>query len=247
MLKLNDCKKIMKKCTKCKEVKIINKFSFKKDMKDGYRNQCKECRNKQRPKKKQPFLFLNGTKCLKFMKHCSKCGKLKVINKFSKEKKSRDGYRNDCNDCKYNANKYRNKLICEECGKEFTSQDKKQKFCSKICYGKHYRGINSPNWNPNLTNKERENYKVKGRSYPQYKEWRKEIYKRDNYTCQCCGKAGRNDLVAHHLDNYYDFKNKRIKIDNGITLCTKCHKRFHHLYGVKHNTKEQFKEFIDNI
>ena len=247
MLKLNNCKKFMKKCTKCNKLKNINEFTIKKDMKDGHRNQCKECCNKRYKKKKQPFLYLNGVKCLKFMKICSKCGKLKMISKFSKEKKARDGHRNDCNDCKYKNNKNRNKLICKECGKEFYSQDKSQKFCSSICYGKNHRGENSPSWNPNLTNEERENYKVKGRSYFEYKTWRKIIYERDNYYCQCCGKKGKGDLVAHHLDNYYEFKNKRTDVNNGVTLCIKCHKQFHHIYGVKHNTKEQFKEFINNI
>ena len=45
MLKLNNCKKFMKKCTKCNKLKNINEFTIKKDMKDGHRNQCKECCN----------------------------------------------------------------------------------------------------------------------------------------------------------------------------------------------------------
>lgn len=36
----------------------------------------------------------------------------------------------------------------------------------------------------------------------EYKNWRKNVYERDNYTCQCCGKHGK--LNAHHLISFAD-------------------------------------------
>lgn len=30
---------------------------------------------------------------------------------------------------------------------------------------------------------------------------------------------------------------------NGVCLCEKCHKEFHHIYGYRDNTKEQFEKF----
>ena len=77
------------------------------------------------------------------------------------------------------------------------------------------------------------------------KEWRKEVYKRYNYTCQCCGDNTGGNLNAHHLDGYEWCIEKRIDIDNGITLCEKCHKEFHCLYGRKNNTYSEFQEFLN--
>jgi len=46
--------------------------------------------------------------------------------------------------------------------------------------------------------------------------WAKQIRKRDNHTCQLCGKPG---YCAHHID--YDPDN--FDEDNGICLCRSCH------------------------
>lgn len=51
------------------------------------------------------------------------------------------------------------------------------------------------------------------------------------------------DLTAHHLDGYSWCKEKRLDINNGITLCKECHEDFHIIYGTKNNTKEQFFEY----
>lgn len=103
------------------------------------------------------------------------------------------------------------------------------------------KGKNNPNWNPNLTNK----YRNDKRRYPEYREWREIVFKRDNYTCQTCGCRG-NTLNAHHLDGYNNNPDKRILLENGITLCDSCHKNFHNKYGRGNNTKSQFIEFQAN-
>ena len=43
MLKIRECKKLMKKCSCCNKIKIITKYRKGKRNKDGYYNQCKEC------------------------------------------------------------------------------------------------------------------------------------------------------------------------------------------------------------
>lgn len=69
-----------------------------------------------------------------------------------------------------------------------------------------------------------------------YKKWRISVFRRDNYTCQNCG---RNNcyVEAHHkipksillkkCDNDFSkaMKYKELwLVDNGMTLCKKCHR-----------------------
>lgn len=100
------------------------------------------------------------------------------------------------------------------------------------------------NWG-RYDNKPMENPNKKTRDIEGYSEWRVNVFKRDNYTCQCCGKKAKK-LNAHHLNSYNTDKEHRTDINNGITLCEKCHKEFHKGYGNGWNTKEQFEEWINN-
>ena len=75
-----------------------------------------------------------------------------------------------------------------------------------------------------------------------YKDWRIAVFERDSYKCNKCKQTGRK-LRAHHICNYADNKELRLDIENGITLCEKCHRAFHKLYGNKTN-KNQLEEFL---
>ena len=63
------------------------------------------------------------------------------------------------------------------------------------------------------------------------KEWKKEVFKRDNYTCQDCGQKG-GILNAHHIKSFADYPELRKIILNGITLCKNCHKKLHKSYNL---------------
>lgn len=75
----------------------------------------------------------------------------------------------------------------------------------------------------------------------EYKQWRDDIYTRDDFTCQECGKRGV-EIHAHHYPNSFSqiLEDNRIitheqalvceefwNIDNGITMCKECHKKEH--------------------
>jgi len=69
------------------------------------------------------------------------------------------------------------------------------------------------------------------RRTPEYKQWRKDVFERDNYTCQECGirtqkGLGRTiRLEAHHIKSFRDHPGLRTELSNGLTLCADCHKR----------------------
>lgn len=61
----------------------------------------------------------------------------------------------------------------------------------------------------------------------EYRFWRSEVFKRDEFTCVMCNVKG-GYLHAHHIFHWSDFANLRFDIDNGLTMCIKCHYRIHH-------------------
>lgn len=73
-----------------------------------------------------------------------------------------------------------------------------------------------------------------------YRQWRSDIFTRDDFTCQKCGIRGVM-LNAHHIDLFSEiFKENNIQsfeqalecdelwnLNNGITYCLDCHKKIH--------------------
>lgn len=102
-------------------------------------------------------------------------------------------------------------------------------------------GKNSPIYRHDLSDEERKLNKNRTLNL-ENKIWRKTIYEKDNYTCQQCFVKG-GKLIAHHIHNWADYPDQRFDLDNGITLCYKCHRLFHHLYGNHNTTLAQLNEF----
>jgi hypothetical protein len=68
------------------------------------------------------------------------------------------------------------------------------------------------------------------RSSPEYRIWKYAVFAKDNFTCQDCNKRGGN-LNAHHVKRFAVHPELRFAIDNGVTLCTSCHNKFHKKHG----------------
>ena len=60
------------------------------------------------------------------------------------------------------------------------------------------------------------------RSLAAWKDWRKAVFERDDYTCQMCGKRGVY-LEPHHIWPKAKYPNRVFDVTNGITLCRDCH------------------------
>lgn len=103
------------------------------------------------------------------------------------------------------------------------------KKCKNRNLSDKFRGDKSPNWDNEMTQEQR----IKDRKYPEYTEWRRKVFERDEYTCQICGTHG-GKLNAHHIQSYAKFPELRTDVSNGITLCTDCHKEYHR--KIEHNT-----------
>jgi len=135
-------------------------------------------------------------------------------------------------------------LVCEVTYYKKCNESKKywetKKYCSRKCAdsiclwrdgkkpwnkGKKYPQITGPlnnKWKGGVTNL---NDKI--RKSLLNKLWRETVFKKDDYTCQLCGKHG-GDLHAHHLKPFAIYPELRFALDNGQTLCIPCHRKIDH-------------------
>lgn len=119
-------------------------------------------------------------------------------------------------------------LICRVCANSYYQPPSQVKwrgssFCSRKCMGinrgREQVGENNPSWKGGVST---ENHRVR-QSKP-FKDWRKSVFERDNYTCQDCGVRG-GYLEPHHIKQFAVFPELRFDINNGKTLCIDCHKK----------------------
>ena len=84
------------------------------------------------------------------------------------------------------------------------------------------KGENNPNWKGGIS------YPDNDPRYTfEYKEWRRQVFIRDNFTCQECesksSKGKYTYLTAHHIKSFSQYPELRHSVDNGLTLCIQCH------------------------
>jgi len=59
--------------------------------------------------------------------------------------------------------------------------------------------------------------------YPELPVWRIQVFERDNFTCVECGS--KKNLQAHHIKRWAEYPELRFDINNGTTLCKRCHSK----------------------
>lgn len=117
-----------------------------------------------------------------------------------------------------NANKRGLFLRCLHCKEKFWAQPHRiktqypQQYCNRDCFKKHYKenfskvGVKNRFW--------------KGGSFVY---WKREVLKRDNFTCRICGIRDPEIMeVDHILEKYKGGKNFP---ENLQTICPNCHRR----------------------
>lgn len=142
----------------------------------------------------------------------------------------------DCGTEKSVKGRHLNRGTTVSCGCYFS-----ERASERITKGNKIRsGENHPNWNFDLPKHERNRRRTKT---SRVVKLRNEVYKRDNYTCYICSKTNTS-LNAHHILPWSKFEELRYDIDNLVTMCTECHKKYHNTYKIKeinHKSLEEFK------
>jgi isochorismate synthase EntC len=123
----------MKKCTICKLEKNFSQFFKHKHTKDGFGSLCNDClkiRSEQKRREKgilprrkglDPHkIKLTKQKFFERRKHktfpeiseklCRKCNNILPIENFTKQLVNKDGFRNECRNCRYKSGKISSKL-----------------------------------------------------------------------------------------------------------------------------------------
>ena len=133
---------------------------------------------------------------------------------------------------------------CDECGGEiwltpWKQKNQKHNFCSQGCRTKYEiengtrRGKNNSRWRGGLTP-----LVLQIRHSFKYRQWRDDIFTRDDFICQKCRKRG-SSLEAHHIKGFAEILHgnkittfemamnceELWSINNGITYCLNCHRR----------------------
>lgn len=120
-------------------------------------------------------------------------------------------------------------LICFYCKKSFKDSEsrvkrRKHSFCNRKCFSKYYSGVINHAWRGGVTP-----IIKKYRATYEYKQWRKSVFERDNWTCIKCGQHGGNLEADHVIPFIVSLINKKyneiIDTANGQTLCVACHRK----------------------
>ena len=99
------------------------------------------------------------------------------------------------------------KRICKLCKKQYKAKTQNQIYCSKKC--------------AEIANSFE--YQAKNGGSTLFLKLRFEIFKRDNFTCQYCGRNVKEDNIKLCIDHIYPkSKNGKYKSDNLITACFEC-------------------------
>ena len=145
-----------------------------------------------------------------------------------------------CSDCKIEYSKREDSLKkwkgrCLPCGlKSLKHTDEERKRMSEraraqvirqggIPNAKHFTservsGDKNTNWRGGITPKI-----ILIRTSQRMMNWRKEVFKRDNYACVICKTRGCV-LNADHIKPFAIYEELRFELSNGRTLCNDCHK-----------------------
>ena len=112
------------------------------------------------------------------------------------------------------------KIMSEEAKIKIRIARKNQVFSeeSRRKMGDSHRGDKSHTWKGGVTP-----INEKIRKSFEYKLWRQAVFKRDNYQCIFGGKEHGNKLHADHIRPFAKHPELRFDVNNGRTLCEKCH------------------------
>lgn len=143
-----------------------------------------------------------------------------------------------CADVTIQAN--RPQIHCPICGRSvrvsparirYRQQATCSKECSRTFKSLRQQGEKSHRWQGGKT----EAAKLR-RNSAEYRQWRRTVFERDDYTCVLCNKRGHK-LAAHHIRTVVSCPESIYDPSNGVSLCWPCHQS---IKSREHEYEEMF-------
>lgn len=190
------------RCTRCKEVKLLEEFNRSRTRKNGRASQCESCQNERAKAyrdsiRDRPIFHTEP----KETKRCYGCKETKPIEEFHRNSKQKDGYSTRCKECAIK-NARTNYIKNRERHQEYQR-------AHRVTNTEYYK-----------------NYSIEyGRRYPERVRANNMIYREvaanrlppvRTLKCDTCDKQARH---YHHPDY-----SKPLEV---IPLCESCHRRVH--------------------
>ncbi len=125
-------------------------------------------------------------------------------------------------------------ISCGQKGRVFTEEHLRKLSISNIGKHNYKRG---PAWNKGLkgfmagdkngrwVSDRTKLSKKQERNDVAYREWRKNVWLRDNFKCKIANPDCKGRIEAHHILGWTKYPELRYELNNGITLCHAHHPR----------------------
>lgn len=176
------------------------------------------------------------------MKNCKDCNKVLLSrNKLACRCKS-CAKKGSLNPSYTDGNRTKDKF-CVDCNIKISKSNRRKARCENCKIRPNNKGINNPMYgkrgelSPSYKNGSCNIRKLIRGTY-EYRQWRSDVYHRDDFTCQNCNIRG-GKLEAHHIKSFSKivsdnnirtlgeslFCDELFDINNGVTLCVECHKK----------------------
>lgn len=81
-----------------------------------------------------------------------------------------------------------------------------------------------------------------GLNWKTFRSYKKAVKRRNGNKCVKCDSF--ENLECHHIQNYAEFPELRLDLNNSVPMCHDCHQVFHILYGYSGNGRRQLKDFL---
>ena len=117
-------------------------------------------------------------------------------------------------------------VTCSSCDKEiFKTKESLKTWLGQCRECQPRKGVLSNLWRGGVTPANRII-----RNSPEYIDWRKRVFGRDNFSCKICGNR-KCYIEADHILPFSLYPHLRFELDNGRTLCKPCHLQFGWMRG----------------